>query len=272
MRFFPAVAAAALMLSFIPGFAAAQDAVSAPPVTSSRAFKLSGYTQVLAEAPEAGTAGFSIRRSRFTLAGELLKNVRFKATVDLVKVPVLIDAQIEFMFIEAASLRIGQFKVPFSLEMATSSGDLDTISRSQTINKLSPAFDIGGGGRDVGAVVFGKAAFLEYALGLFNGSGANKADTNDAKDLAGRLVVRPAGFLSLGASFYDGSYAASAGAASVVRDRFGFGSGPLRRPLLAQGRLHQRGGRRAASPRRVCSGRLGLHPQGAPGHRQARFL
>ena len=105
--------------------------------------------------------------------------------------------------------------------MTTSSGDLDTVNRSQMVNKLSPSLDIGGGGRDVGAVVFGKAAFLEYTLGLFNGSGANKADTNDAKDLAGRLVVHPAGFLSLGASFYDGSYAASAGAASAVRDRFG---------------------------------------------------
>jgi len=221
MRVFPPVAAISLVLSFLPGFAAAQDAASAPPVTSSRAFKLSGYTQVLAEAPEEGTAGFSIRRSRFTLAGEIVRNVRFKATVDLVKSPALIDAQVEFHFIEAASLRIGQFKVPFSLEMTTSSGDLDTVSRSQTVNKLSPSLDIGGGGRDVGAVVFGKAAFLEYTLGLFNGSGANKADTNDAKDLAGRLVVHPAGFLSLGASFYDGSYAASAGAASAVRDRFG---------------------------------------------------
>ena len=221
MRSFQRTAATASLLFFISFSPLAAQEQDAPPITSSRAFKLSGYTQILYTAAEDGIDGLSIRRSRFTLTGDLLKNVRFKATVDLVKSPVLIDAQVEFILHEAASLRVGQFKVPFSLEMTTSSGELDLINRSQPINKLSPSLDIGGGGRDIGAVVFGKAAFLEYTLGLFNGAGANKADTNDRKDLAGRLVVHPLSFLSVGASFYDGSYAASAGAPSTVRDRIG---------------------------------------------------
>ena len=221
MRSFPKAAAAAFALALAPAVLAAQEAAAPPAITASKAFKLSGYTQVLYSAPESGIDGLSVRRSRFSLAGDLLKNVRFKATIDLVKSPVLIDAQFEFMLHDAASIRVGQFKVPFSLEMSTSSGDLDLINRSQPVNKLSPSLDIGGGGRDIGAVVFGQAAFLEYTLGLFNGAGANRAETNDRKDLAGRIVVRPASFLSIGASFYDGSYSASAGGPSAVRDRIG---------------------------------------------------
>jgi phosphate-selective porin len=221
MRSLSKTAAASSLLFFISSSLLAAQDQAAPSVTSSRAFKLSGYTQVLYTAPRDGVDGLAIRRSRFTLTGDLLKNVRFKATVDLVKSPILIDAQVDFILHEAASIRVGQFKVPFSLEMTTSSGELDLVNRSQPVNKLSPSLDINGGGRDIGAVVFGKAAFLEYTLGLFNGAGANKADTNDAKDLAGRLIVHPLSFLSLGASFYDGSYAASPGSASFVRDRVG---------------------------------------------------
>ncbi len=213
--------AAVLALFFVPLAAAAQETAAKPAVTSSRAFTLSGYGQALYSAEDPGIDGWSIRRARLVLTSDLLKNVHFKVQMDLVKSPALIDLFLEFNLHEAASIRVGQFKVPFSLEMTTSSGDLDMVNRSQPVNKLSPSLDIGGGGRDIGAVVFGKAAFLEYTLGFFNGSGANKADTNEKKDLAGRLVIRPVSFLSIGASYYDGAYSASAGAPASVRDRFG---------------------------------------------------
>jgi len=234
MRAFPITASMVLGLLFIPIVAGAQDASAPPPVTASRAFKLSGYTQIVATAQDEGADGFTIRRSRFTLSAELVKNINFKATVDVVKAPALYDAVVEIFVHEAASFRIGQFKVPFSLEMTTSSADIDTIDRSQAVNKLSPGLDIGSSGRDIGAVVLGKAAFLEYTLGVFNGAGINRADTNDSKDLAGRLIVRPLSFLALGGSFYDGSYAASAGAASVVRDRIGMDLALLRGPLMVK--------------------------------------
>lgn len=221
----------ALALLFLPIVAGAQDASAPQPVTASLAFKFSGYTQIVATAQDECADGFTIRRSRFTLAAALVKNINFKATVDVVKAPALYDAMVEITVHETASFRVGQFKIPFSLEMSTSSADIDTIDRSQAVNKLSPGLDIGSSGRDIGAVVFGKAAFLEYTLGVFNGAGINKADTNDSKDLSGRLIVRPLGFLSLGASFYDGSYAASAGAASIVRDRVGMDLALLHGPL-----------------------------------------
>jgi phosphate-selective porin len=211
-------------------FPAVMSAQDAQAVTSSKAFSLSGYTQVLYAAPQDEAGGFSIRRARLAFSAALLKNVHFKIQADLTKSPALVDTLVEVILHEAVSIRIGQFKVPFSLEMTTSSGDLDLINRSRPIGKMSPSLDIGGSGRDIGAVVFGKAAILEYTLGLFNGSGANKADTNDRKDLAGRLVVHPLSFLSVGASFYDGSYAPAAGQPSRVRDRIGADLAVLRGP------------------------------------------
>jgi phosphate-selective porin len=221
MRSFSNTAVPAVLLILLPAILAAQETTASPTVTASKAFKLSGYGQFLYTAQDPEIDAWSIHRARLVFSAELLKNVRFKVQMDLVKSPALVDILVEFLLHEAASIRVGQFKVPFSLEMTTSSADLDLVNRSQTVNKLSPSLDIGGGGRDIGAVVFGKTAFLEYTFGLFNGSGANKADTNEKKDLAGRLIVHPLSFLSIGASFYDGSYAPAAGAASVVRDRVG---------------------------------------------------
>jgi phosphate-selective porin len=45
------------------------------------------------------------------------------------------------------------------------------------------------------------------------------------------VIVRPLDFLSIGASFYDGSFAPSAGAASAVRDRVGMDLALLRGPF-----------------------------------------
>jgi phosphate-selective porin OprO and OprP len=210
-----------MVLGIGAGFVSAEDTKESPAVTAANALKLSGYAQLLYTGQDSGLDGFTLRRARFSLSGELLKNVRFKLQLDAAKSPALYDAQIDFTLHEKASLRIGQFKVPFSLESLTSGSDLDTVNRSQPVSKLAPGQDIGSSGRDIGAAAFGKIAFIEYTIGVFNGAGMNKADTNEQKDLAGRIIIRPFQFLAVGASVYDGSYSASAGAAPVVRDRAG---------------------------------------------------
>ena len=199
-----------------------QEKKEAPAVTASKAFKLSGYTHILYVTQDEGVDSFSIKRARLSFAGEFLKNVRFKLQIDAVKSPVLIDAQLDFVLSPTASFRVGQFKVPFSQESLLSSAEIDTINRSQPVTKLSPGQDIGSSGRDVGATIFGKYSIAEYTLGFFNGAGINKTDTNEQKDLAARLLLRPAGFLSIAASFYDGHYSEKADAPAVARKRTGF--------------------------------------------------
>jgi phosphate-selective porin len=224
---------AMLLLGTIRLFA--QDTQESPAVTAGNAMKLSGYIQFLYTLQDPGLDGFSIRRARLSILGDVLKNVHYKFEVDAVKTPVLLEGQIEFAFYEAVSLRIGQFKVPFSLESTAPDADLDTINRSEPVLKMSPGQDIGSNGRDIGAVVFGKTSILEYQVGVFNGAGINKADTNEEKDWAGRIVVHPVSFLSLGASVYDGMYNASADAPSAKRDRAGLDMAVLTGPLSLKG-------------------------------------
>ena len=53
--------------------------------------------------------------------------------MDALKIPILLEANIDFSLSPNAYFRIGQFKVPFSQENLTSSSDLDTVNRSQPV-------------------------------------------------------------------------------------------------------------------------------------------
>jgi len=225
----------AAIILFSAAVSAAQEKGESPAVTAAKAFKLSGYSQFLYTAQDTGMDGFSVRRMRLVLTGDLLKNVHYKIQVDALKSPILLDGLLEFAFHDAVNLRIGQFKVPFSLESTTSSADIETINRSQPVLKLSPGQDIGASGRDIGAVVFGKTSIVEYSVGVFNGAGINKADTNENKDWAGRIVIHPAGILAVGASVYDGAYSAAAAAPAEKRDRAGLELSVLTGPFSLRG-------------------------------------
>jgi phosphate-selective porin len=212
----------------LTGISEAEQKESASPANSS--VELYGYVQARYTLWETGTDGFRIRRARLGFKGELLKNISFKLQVDGTRVPILLDAAVEISSIPYAALSFGQFKVPFSLDNLTSSSALDLVNRSQTVKELCPAQDIGSTGRDIGVTASGKFSILEYTLGVFNGSGINRADTNDQKDIVGRLVLRPLDSLAIGVSHYMGDQRPIFGAAHVNRDRTGvdvfFSKGP----------------------------------------------
>lgn len=216
-----------LILSvFLVGFPAAnsgeaQEKKDQGAIASSPSFRLSGYTQFLYTSWEKGTDSFSIPRARLTLTGELLKNVRFRLQADAVKSPVLIDANVDFLFHPAYGLRIGQYYVPVSLENNTSDADMETVLRSQVVNALAPSRDIGSQGRDIGAMFMGRSSIAEYYLGVFNGAGINKLDTNKAKDLAGRLILHPSAALAVGGSFYKGRHNPVQDGPDLIRNRLG---------------------------------------------------
>jgi hypothetical protein len=189
--------------------------------SSEQSLKLSGYTQVRYTHWEEGKEGFRIRQARVILKGDILKNIDYKFQIDAVKTPILLDAKIGVNLSPYAKLSFGQFKVPFSIENLISGSELDTINRSNTVKKLCPGRDIGAQGRDIGATVNGKYSSLEYTLGVFNGSGINKTNTNDQLDIAGRLVFTPFRSLSIGFSHYDGRYSPDLSAPVIKKDRTG---------------------------------------------------
>ncbi len=184
-------------------------------------FRLNGYIQARYTLTDEGTHEFSIKRARLGLKGEILENMNYKLQLDGVKSPILMDAQVEWSVIPKAKLTFGQFKIPFSIENLTSSSSLDNVNRTQTVEELCPGQDIGASGRDIGMAVSGKFSFLEYSVGIFNGSGINRRDTNEKKDLVGRLVFHPIDSLSVGVSQYVGDQRPSAADPHVSRDRTG---------------------------------------------------
>ena len=212
----------ALSVLILSGVAFGQDKKEPPPVTSSLSFRLSGYTQFLYTYWETGVDSFAIPRARLSLSGELLKYVRFRIQVDAVKNPALIDANVDFVFNPAYGLRIGQYYVPVSMENNTSDSEMDTILRSLVVIALAPSRDLNSQGRDIGAMFMGQYSIAEYYLGVFNGAGVNRLDTNKAKDLAGRLILHPLKSLAVGGSFYKGRHNPVQTGPDVTRDRVAF--------------------------------------------------
>jgi phosphate-selective porin OprO/OprP len=215
--------AAALMLLLLAGasFAQDKDKKESPSLAISKAFKLSGWTQVQVVDWKTGVDSFSVRRSRLTLSGDIMKKMHYKIQMDIAKTPALLDASVDYEFSKAFQLRAGQFMVPFSLENVTGTSDVDMVNRSQPEEKLVPGRDNSAQGRDVGVSVFGTYSVVDYTVAVLNGAGINKADTNSHKDLAGRVVFRPLEHLAVGGSYYLGKQSATPEAPLVTRDKAG---------------------------------------------------
>ncbi|HZY30323.1 MAG TPA: porin [Candidatus Methylomirabilis sp.] len=131
---------------------------------------------------------FRVRRARLGVDATFFKYLDFKIEGDFGEQGspfILTDGYGELNYWKEVRLRGGQFKVPFSFEELTSSRFIDFVERS-VVNNLVPA-------RDVGAMVHGSlfGGMVEYGAGIFNGTGQNTFETNDSKDVAGRLLVRP---------------------------------------------------------------------------------
>ncbi len=134
-----------------------------------------------------------------------------------------------FAFTDGFQLRAGHMKKPFSLIEQTSSSQILTIERGVRIRGLAEALlaadtaagnpilsrfggdplvgeeqallsDQGYSGFELGAAFHGTAGALEWEVGVFNGSGEDRRDTNDDKSFAARATVGvPGTALTLGA-------------------------------------------------------------------------
>jgi phosphate-selective porin OprO/OprP len=126
-----------------------------------------------------------VRRARLDVNGSFFKWISFRIEGDFTQSPSLFDAYLEVRLLPELRVRGGQFKAPFSLEELTSDLYIDFVERS-LINALVPSYD-------VGAMASGTFAqgMVTYFLGVFNGAGQNRADTNSDKDLAFRLAFAP---------------------------------------------------------------------------------
>ena len=130
---------------------------------------------------------FLVRRARFGLESVLFKNYEFRLLTDLGQgQPRLIDGFLNIHYWDSVQFTAGKFKQPFSYEQLAQDRFTPFMERS-IIDQLVPA-------RDAGVMVHGQNLFdglLDYGLASSNGERDGDTDTNGAKDITGRVVVRP---------------------------------------------------------------------------------
>ena len=136
-----------------------------------------------------GIGTFVARRVRPTLDAKLFHYFEFNLTPEFAssKLTVL-EAYGNLHLWDALQLRVGKGKPPVGLERLQSSKDTH-FAETALPTQLVP-------NRDVGAQLHGKIAegTLEWALGVYNGvpnGQSGDTDTNDSKDVEGRLFVLP---------------------------------------------------------------------------------
>ncbi len=158
---------------------------------------------------------FDIRRLIFTADAKLTGKWNLFFLFDFGTNAKMHEFWTEYVFMPELKVRVGQFKVPNTIENVLSPSNLEIISGAQSVNYIS-GFDSsddlygGSGGRDMGLMVSGdiikfrEHKLLTYKVGIFNGQGINVKDKNSYKDLATSLMAHPASWLSLGGSLYIG--------------------------------------------------------------------
>ena len=140
-------------------------------------------------------------RVEMDLAGSLSDTSGFRAQ--------LTDGYINWSRFNAANIRVGQFKTPYGFEQLYADPRLYTAERSMVSDRLTPGRQIG---VQLGGV--GLDERLNYAVGLFNGTGTNQNfNDNDKLMAAARLGFVPydgrmlgkASKISIGANAFRGT-------------------------------------------------------------------
>ena len=156
--------------------------------------KLTGYVQadgrfVLGDDEGLVTDQFLLRRIRPILQGTVARYFDFYIVPDFGNGLALVqDAYLDVHFTNKLRVRAGKMKSPFGIERLQSGQSLLFVERSLA-NNIVP-------NRDVGVQVHGELGqdVFGYQLALLDGvtDGGNiDFDTNDGKDLAGRVFVQP---------------------------------------------------------------------------------
>jgi len=133
---------------------------------------------------------FEIPRQWFIFSGKLTTPVEYFAAAafgfDNIN---LLDAFINFHYVDEIQFKVGRFKTPFTYEFfALPIQGLINPERSLFFNNF-------GLNRDIGGMVHGSLwdKKFDYAAGIFNGTRNGFVDNNDGKEFAGYVNARPFG-------------------------------------------------------------------------------
>lgn len=131
---------------------------------------------------------WQLRRLRSIAQGRIARHFEFFLNTEFAGTLSIRDGFIDTVFSPSFRVRVGKARVPFSFDRNILVLNLPFIERGFTAN-IAPD-------RDVGVVAMGDLAggalsvFGSITNGVVDG-GVADSDTNDDKDLAGRIVARP---------------------------------------------------------------------------------
>jgi phosphate-selective porin len=141
--------------------------------------------------------GFSIRRAKVILTGKTVDHLTYRfqfiSRSDL-PTPQLQDAYVEYNRFNYAQFVVGQMVPPFGRERLSPDWQIFTMEHSQISNNLVPSSQTLA--RDIGVEAKGDVLdkYFEYAVGLYNGTGANNLpshNTNSNFLYVARIVGNP---------------------------------------------------------------------------------
>jgi len=149
---------------------------------------------------------FKFRRARIGVRGRLFEDWTYYFMLETspfiggVGSAYLMDAFVTWDKYNWARISVGSYKQPFGLEVQTACNALITIDRAIVSDQLVVPQ------RDYGISVWGGNVNtrLNYAFAIMNGSGLNKVDNNNKKDLIGRVTYKVFDFMTIGGSFRYG--------------------------------------------------------------------
>jgi phosphate-selective porin len=148
---------------------------------------------------------FTFNRVRVGVVGNIPYDISYYSMFEFSPnkgdIPYLLDGFITYSRLSPyVQISLGQFKSPFSLELNTACQGLHTINRSLAVNELVAP------DRDRGLLLTGKYKnYLSYGLAITNGTGRDAIDNNENKTFAGRIVLSPISYLSIGGSYKYGT-------------------------------------------------------------------
>ena len=203
--------------------ASAQDSAKADNNASKSSFsqfaekhlRLSGYLQGGFQWEELANPSttFYLRRARVSIGGDIWKDkLDYRLQVEFANSPKICDLYVRFKPMTELNVELGQFKLPFSLENELyGPTTFELIEYSYLTMYLARNVDkfdgIAATGRDLGLQFYGGFIkrdgynVINYNIGIFNGSGINRIDTNKSKDFIARLIVKPIKGLSISGSY-----------------------------------------------------------------------
>jgi phosphate-selective porin OprO and OprP len=173
--------------------------------TNHTPFHLSGYIQGRFTDARDTPDRFEVRRARILLSGELNSRVSYLVQGDALKLPGLLDADVEFKAGKALKFTAGQFKLPFSLSSLTSDNLEAPVERAKVVNSLAPGRDTGVQGRDSGLQLsgtIGSSGAIDYWAGVFSGDLLINSPRQQYHAVSGRAVAHLWQGLQIGGDMY----------------------------------------------------------------------